>query len=569
MKTLLFFNNLIKAIKTFPVCFFSLLALTFLVIWDDAWWLDSFYHVEECWIAVFLTLLLGLFWPLLSLHHSNWRSKKYLTINYALQIIALLVGWIYYYLLTNYNFIDAANTTQLLFLWVIPLAALWVILQSAFLLKVSEEDIRIDWSNIIKSLGFWFLAGLIVRWGLSWALASIEALFDIDFSYHWYTYFGAFSMILLAGSFVLNYYLISTEASAIILPSRIRKIFWSYIILPLAMIYLAIFIAYALKIAITWEWPRWVIVWLWCWYFMFWMVCYYLTYPEKTTFYEVFHKVLFASFLFIVLMMWCAILKRINQYWLTVNRYFVCAFVISIAIFSILALVLKRRRLLSFVSVFFAAVLVSFYAWPFNATSLSLSSQKTRLVSLLDKENIAIPLWDNSLSNLTWDTARLAAGIIDEIVDEYEVSAWSWNLIQTDSLTWNLRGYSLRYDIHSLLGLESYYPLSKEKYFSYRTNRDNVEFDINWYSKLYELSVYFSDAEADKNNIIKLPEHIWWELNISPYVNDIYNKKDSESNEYYMIEEPWKKYLLTSVSWKEKSDWSIIITWIYWYLLVK
>jgi hypothetical protein len=49
MKTLLFFNNLIKAIKTFPVCFFSLLALTFLVIWDDAWWLDSFYHVEECW----------------------------------------------------------------------------------------------------------------------------------------------------------------------------------------------------------------------------------------------------------------------------------------------------------------------------------------------------------------------------------------------------------------------------------------------------------------------------------------------------------------------------------------
>ena len=58
-------------------------------------------------------------------------------------------------------------------------------------------------------------------------------------------------MILLTGSFVLNYYLISTEASAIILPSRIRKIFGSYIILPLAMIYLAIFLAYAVKILIT------------------------------------------------------------------------------------------------------------------------------------------------------------------------------------------------------------------------------------------------------------------------------------------------------------------------------
>ena len=70
MKSLLFFNNLTKAIKTFPVSFFCLLVLTVLVIWDTAWWIDFGYE-EECWIATSLALLLSLFWPLLSLHHSN------------------------------------------------------------------------------------------------------------------------------------------------------------------------------------------------------------------------------------------------------------------------------------------------------------------------------------------------------------------------------------------------------------------------------------------------------------------------------------------------------------------
>lgn len=572
MKLLMSFNNLTKAIKTFPVSFFCLLVLTVLVIWDTAWWIDFGYE-EECWIATSLALLLSLFWPLLSLHHSNWKSKKYCWINYILQLLSLLLWGLYFFLLLRFDFDHAATATQMLFLWVFPLAFLGVILQISILLKVAEEDIRIAWSNIIKSVAFWVLAGLIVRWWLSSALASIEALFDVDFSYHWYEYFCAFSMILLTGWFILNYYLISTEASAIILPSRIRKIFGSYIILPLAMIYLAIFLAYAVKILITWEWPRWVIVRLGCWYFSLWMVCYYLTYAERTNFYEIFHRILFASFLFLVFMMWCAILKRINQYGLTINRYLVCVFIISIAVFSILALWFQRKRLLSLIAVFFTATLISMYWWPFRASSLALYSQELRLESLTEKNDIDMPLTNNSLVNLTGEDARLVAGAIDEILEQYEIKTWSWNIIALENYTGAVWRYSLRSEVHSILGLESSYPLLENQYFSYRTSRDEQWIDVQGFSRIYNISIY--KWENGKENVMVLPENIWWELDVTPYLNDIYEKsqtdysKDVEERKYYIIEEEWRKYILTSINWEKKSDWTITINWVYWYLLVK
>ena len=567
------FSNLSNAIKTFPIAFICLAVLTILSIWETADWFIWFEYIGELIGATVLTLLLSLYGPLLSLHHEDWWSRKFRLINYGLQALSLVIWWIYFFILKRITISEAPTATVMLYLWIFPVVSIGIILLISYLLKRAEEDIWIAWANIIKSVAFWTLAWLIVRWGLSSALASIEALFDVDFSWHWYEYFWAFSMILLTGSFILNYYLISTEASSIILPSRIRKIFWSYIILPLAMIYLAIFLAYGVKILLTWEWPRGVIVLLGCWYFTLWLVCYYLTYAEKTTFFEIVHKILFASFLFIVAMMGCAIIKRINQYWVTINRYLVCALIVSIALFSILALCYRRKRLLSLVAVFFFAALVSMYWWPFRASSVTLQSQKSRLISLLEKEGISIPLWDNSLANLTGDSARLIAWALDEILDDYEVDVWSWSLIASENLTGNNKWYSLRLDVHSLLWLQSYYPLiqSENQYFSFRTSKGEKGIDIKWYSKIYDLSLY--NWKEEDENIKILPNHIWWELNLNPYLDDIYavskSNDKNEFDEFYIIEENWKKYVINSINWEKKSDWTITINWVYWYLLVK
>ncbi|MBQ9553888.1 DUF4153 domain-containing protein [bacterium] len=60
------------------------------------------------------------------------------------------------------------------------------------------------------------------------------------------------------------------------------------------------------------------------------MLSYLLTYPEKTKLYEILHKILFISFLFIVVLMICAISQRIAQYGITINRYFICALIAAI-----------------------------------------------------------------------------------------------------------------------------------------------------------------------------------------------------------------------------------------------
>jgi hypothetical protein len=44
--------------------------------------------------------------------------------------------------------------------------------------------------------------------------------------------------------------------------SRIRKIFGVYIFLPLAFVYLAIFLAYGIKILVSGVWPKGIIVML-------------------------------------------------------------------------------------------------------------------------------------------------------------------------------------------------------------------------------------------------------------------------------------------------------------------
>ena len=272
-------------------------------------------------------------------------------------------------------------------------------------------------------------------------------------------------------------------------------------------------------------------------------------------------------------MMWCAILKRINQYGLTINRYLVCAIIISIAIFSILALGFQRKRLLSFIAVFFTATLISMYWWPFRASSLTLYSQESRLESLAEKNDIDMPLTNNSLVNLTGEDARLVAGAIDEILEQYEINTWSWNIIALENYTGAVWRYSLRSEVHSILGLESSYPLLENQYFSYRTSRDEQWIDVQGFSRIYNISIY--KWENGKENVMVLPENIWWELDVTPYLNDIYEKsqtdysKDVEERKYYIIEEEWRKYILTSINWEKKSDWTITINWVYWYLLVK
>ena len=98
-------------------------------------------------------------------------------------------------------------------------------------------------------------------------------------------------------------------------------------------------------------------------------------------------------------MIW-AIAKRINQYWITINRCFVCYIIGFIIIFSALSLIFTKKRLLTFVSTLGILAFFAVYGREINASNISFNSQVNRLETLLSKQNISLPLTEWALKDV-------------------------------------------------------------------------------------------------------------------------------------------------------------------------
>ena len=131
-------------------------------------------------------------------------------INRILQIWSIILWWLYYAILYNTNLDDLSYSESLLYVWIIPLALLGIPLIIALLHKKTASKIRFSWTSLFIAIVFGWIAWSIVRWWISGALASIEALFDVDIDSELYADIWIISEILLAGSFVFNYYLTLT-----------------------------------------------------------------------------------------------------------------------------------------------------------------------------------------------------------------------------------------------------------------------------------------------------------------------------------------------------------------------
>ena len=578
MKLKKLFWNWTNAIKTFPVSHILLLFLTILWIWEVEWFIDL--DSGELVFATVLAFIFSCYGPLFLIHSS---IKKVNIINRIFQIWSIILWCLYYILLYNINLDDITYSEWLLYIWIIPLALLWILLFIALFHRKEGSKIRFSRTSLFISLVFWFIAWSIVRWWISGALASIEALFDINIDSDLYEDIWFISEILLAGSFVFNYYLTLTEninkSDFEIKPSRLRKIFWSFIFLPLALIYLAIFGAYGIKILITWIWPKWIIVWLGIWYFVLWVISSYLVYPDKTKVHEIINKILFISFILIAFMMIWAIVKRINQYWITINRCFVCYIITFIIIFSLLSLIFTNKRLLSFVCTLGILGFIAIYWRPVNVNHISFNSQVHRLENLVSKENVSLPLNEWDLKDADEESTKLIMWVIDELVKNYHKDKIINKIINFE---YENSYRSSRSEIREFLGVNSdydyYYPTYK--YRSYNSYDRTKWIDISWFVKLYNFEKYYDGVE---NMILKF--EIGWEkyeFDLSNHIDelkeksDIYAKSDLTEDEKNILQSPALvlednnyKLVIIWFSMEENKEWKLSFNNIRWYLLSK
>ena len=573
------FWNWTDAIKTFPVAHIFLIIFTIIWIWEVEWFIDLDW--PELTLSLILAFIISCYWPLF-LIHSELKNKN--LINRILQIWSIILWWIYYIILINIDFDNATFSEWLLYVAILPLVFLWIPLIIALLHKKQEPKIRFSRANLFVSIVFGRIAWSIIRWGIAGALGSIDALFDVDIDADLYADIGFISEILLAGSFTFNFYLTFSESiqesNFEIKPSRLRRIFWSFIFLPLALIYLAIFWAYGIKILITWIRPKWVIVWLWIWYFSLWIITSYLIYPEKTKTLEIINKILYISFIFMSFMMIWAITKRINQYWITINRCFVCYIITFIIISSILSLIFTKKRWLSFIWTLSILSIISVYWRPINVSNISFNSQVNRLETLLSKENISLPLTEWALKDADEESTKLILWTLDGLVENYDKDKIINKIINFE---YEDRYWSSRSSIREFLGVNSDYDsyYSTYKYRNYGQYwRKNNSIDVSWYSKIQNFSKYYEGIE---NMILKLQvDNQEYTLDLSNHLEELKEKADihAKSNLTNEEEELLKypalivteenyKIVINGFSLEENREWETNFDSIEWYILIK
>ena len=568
-KLSLLFWNRINAIKKFPISHLIALFVTIVFCrWVRNW--DVFViETERLFLASIVGFALSLLWPLW--FEKSGNSKKEKIINISAQIFSLVLWLIYYLCIRNVDLDRMSVSASLTYLWPIILAFVLLFLLIAIRYRDDERFAVKSYMNIFWWVVVGWLVWLIVRGGVSGAIRAFTELitsriFSTDKIY-WYIW--CLSLILLATSFGLNYYLVRS-ANEEVKPTWINKVFWTYIFVPLTLLYLAIFVLYGLKILITGVWPKWVLVWLGFGYFALGIIAIFLTYLQEDKRFKLLHKIIFGSFLLIAILMICAIYMRVHQYWFTINRYLVCAGILAIVAISILALIFKNKRFISFFAVLAGITLISIYWWPIWAKQVSLRSQLKWLRELLQTENLQLPLKKDALLwlNTTW--VDNIARSLHEISWDYGGNDWKNGIIDEE---WK------EFNSYDLTNWYLWYAHSYE----YNDNRFvrwiydkwwyKPSLDISEYKKMYPMGWWYYNTvySYDDNKFDITIENEVIHLDLSPYADMICTfATENNDTEHPMIREIWEKtYLLTHVEWFKHEDGKIVLIEVGGFVFMK
>jgi len=230
--------------------------------------------------------------------------------------------------------------------------------------------------------------------GLALALASIDRLFNVDVEPQAYADLAG----VLYGVFATWFFLsgVPTDFEALrengTYP-RGLKIFTQYVLLPLVSIYLVILYLYAAKIIISWELPNGWVSSLIIGFAVAGILASLLLWPIRDQegnrwirrFFGGFHWAMLPLVLLLVLAIW----RRVADYGITENRYFIIALAVWLAGITLYFIISRRDNIkLIPITLCVMALVGSFGPW--SAFEVSVDSQTTRLEELLRDNKILV-----------------------------------------------------------------------------------------------------------------------------------------------------------------------------------
>jgi len=201
------------------------------------------------------------------------------------------------------------------------------------------------------------------------------------------------------------------------------KIFAQFILVPLVGIYQALLTAYLFKVVITQQWPKGLIGWLVSVEAVAGILAILLIHPVRDraenlwvrTFARVFYLALLPS----IAMMAVAIAKRVGQYGVTEDRYFVIVLTGWLAAIS-LYFIARRDGDIRWIPTSLAVVALGTFAGPWGAYTVSRSSQHARLMHLLEangmwKDGRVVP----ATRELPFETRRDVSSLLQYLLNRH------------------------------------------------------------------------------------------------------------------------------------------------------
>ncbi len=225
--------------------------------------------------------------------------------------------------------------------------------------------------------------------GLGGAIAALDALFTLDLNEFWYPR----TFILVAGLFSTVFFMSGIPRKAEQLEHEkeyplVLKIFTQYVLVPLVFIYLAILLAYEIKIAFEWSLPNGWVSNLIIAFAIAGILSILLVYPirnnNESKWVKVFAKWFYLLLIPLVILMFIAIGKRISDYGFTEERVIVFATACWLAFLTLLFIVRPKTdiRIIPLSLALIAFVL------QFIVFRLSETDQQKRLNELLSKNEL-------------------------------------------------------------------------------------------------------------------------------------------------------------------------------------
>ncbi len=323
------------AFKRFPVTLIWAIVGTFFVLLS----IEGDAMNKTVTTNTILTFVLGVSWLISTRFFiAQFSPKKEWFILFPL----ILLGLFYWHLPTT----DTKNNSYWIRLILYLFAGHLFVFTAPFILKWQKQAYFNYLTSIFIAISRSVLFSLILYLGIILALAAFDNLFNIKVDSKRY-----FQIFIICLGIVNTWIYLSDFPKDIYNQTKVNytkalEVLVKYILIPLVILYLIILYAYSLKIVINWNLPKgWVSYLVIALSFLGFIIQILINPIQKTIdsraikrFYPWFYRLLLP----LIVLLFIAIFRRISEYGITENRYFV--FILSLWILAMTLYMLFRKK---------------------------------------------------------------------------------------------------------------------------------------------------------------------------------------------------------------------------------